>query len=173
MAFLEYLWQAPLVSVVNQALKPYKKTFLGTLPENVHRAYMAFLQSGYQRVEIEPAERQKNFYLQRFTKPSYELIKKIREQIGAEQIVLDMYFRFLIKSATEGKIPYEKYDPVGFTATQQLQKKFSTEKTTVEKIGQKAAEVGAKTIDLIPWVMLGAAGIAVYVIVSKMNPRSV
>lgn len=169
MAFLEYLWQVPLLRAVNVALKPYKKALLGTQSENIHRVYMAYLQAGNTKVEIDPGERGKNFYLQKFTKTSYALIKKIREQIGVGQIELDMYFRFLIKSAHEGKIPYEKYDPVGFTATQQLQKKFSTEKTLIEKVGSKASDVGSKTLGMIPWIVLGAAGIAVYVFTSNVK----
>ncbi len=64
-------------------------------------------------------------------------------------------------------MPYEKYDPVGFVAARSLQKKFPTEKTIVEKVGETAASVGSKTIDMIPLLLVAGVGVAIYVFTNK------
>lgn len=168
MAFSPF-WNGVVIDAVNQALKPIKKILTSQGAENFHRTYMAILQAGASRVDIAPEEVNKNFYLQKWNKPSYALIAKMRTQLNADHILLDMYFRFLRMYAVKGVIPWEKYDPVGFSATKQLQKKFPTERNIFESASETAAEVGKKTIGMIPWIVLGAAGIAAYVLTSNFK----
>jgi len=168
MAF-SLFWHSAVIDATNKALKPGKKNLTAQGAENYHRTYMAMLQAGASRVDFAPEEVNKNFYLQKWNKPSFELIAKIRKQLNADHILLDMYLRFLRYFAIKGVIPWEKYDPVGFSASQQLQKLFPTELNIFESAGKTVADVGKKTIGMIPWIVLAAAGIVVYVLTSNVK----
>jgi hypothetical protein len=166
---LNFFWHSVVIDSVNKALKPMRLQLNDQTAENYHRTYMALLQAGAEKVTILPEESQKDFYLQKWNKPTYALLLKMRQMLNANHILLDMYFRFLRRYAITGDIPWEKYDPVGFLSSQKMQKRFPTEKNIFERTSETAVDAAKKTVGMIPWILLAAAGIAVYVITSNVK----
>lgn len=97
------------------------------LIKNVHSQYMALLASGYKPVnfDIVPDVKGKGGT---FNQQSLDLAKIISRKTNVALPIVHEFFRAIFVLARDGKIPVEKWNPVGHAKTTALKQKFATER---------------------------------------------
>lgn len=162
-------WQSTIVSSVNLSFKGLYnyKPINTTWVDNVHRMYVASQAAGELLPTLEPNQGGVNFYLQKWTKPTYAYIRRLQNNTQVDYLTLERYLRFLRAYAVEGKIPYEKYDPVGYEKKTKVQKKFDSEKSTVEKLTESVGGTVKSAFGVVPVLILLVGGIFVYNLTKK------
>lgn len=98
-----------------------------TLIKNLHREYIALQAQNYK-----PANFENGFISQETS----NLSTILSNRLNIEKIITDSFLRSLYELSSQGKIPFEKWNPSGYKSSIELQKTFETEKNIFEKLSE-------------------------------------
>ena len=105
--------------------------------DNIHREYMALLAKGYKKADIISGS---GDFL-KWDRQTYTMSRLIADKTNVPNLLVLNFFIAMYNLAKSGKIPFEKWNPKEFEESEKLKKKFSTEKTWLDKTGEKAGKL--------------------------------
>jgi len=113
-----------------------------TIVNNLYREYAALLASGYMPSSFENGIPDQN---------TKALIDKINSRVTIDKLIIKNFLESIFELSSEGKIPFQKWNPKGYKETQDLVKTFPSEASIFDKVKK-----GTNTVSTI----LIIAGIA-------------
>lgn len=105
--------------------------------DNLHREYMALLAKGYTKADILSGTGD----FVKWNRQTYTMSRIISNKLNVNNLLTLNFFLALYNLARKGDIPFEKWNPKGFTESKKLQKGLPTEKSWLDKTGATAGKI--------------------------------
>lgn len=124
--------------------------------ENLHREYMALMASGKapSNFSVQPGSDGSGGVLDQST---IDLSVLLQQKTNIETPIVLAFLHSLFVLARDGKIPFQKWNPKGYTVSTALQKTFKTEQGFLDTVGE------TKNYMKI-FVALAAVGVSAYLL---------
>lgn len=99
---------------------------------NLDREYLSLIRQGYNKAEKIGGSTLHPLWGSQTNTMALKITKKLNVPLS----VVHAYLMAIYNLSALGKIPIKKYDPVGYTKSEELKKSLPSEKGILEKIGQ-------------------------------------
>lgn len=144
MGIFGFSWPEKVASFMQKRLKGTAfesklKSFWGAggknieLVENLHREYIALMAQGKNPATFSlPPDVSGNGGV--FSSDSILLSQIINSKTAIDKTIIEEFFRAIFVLARDGKIPYEKWNPKGYSEAEKLTKTFTSEQNIFDKL---------------------------------------